>query len=87
MAGVVENELCPVYAGWLAPGSRVALAADEVAEAAWVPWPDFVAAVANGRPVSPWSAEQVPALSALGSDPQAWPAADDALLPPAARVR
>ena len=87
MAGVVENELCPVYAGWLAPGSPVALAADEVAEADWVPWPGFVAAVAHGRPVSPWSAEQVPSLAALGDEPRAWPEADDALLPPAARMR
>jgi isopentenyl-diphosphate delta-isomerase len=87
MAGVVENELCPVYAGWVAPGSTVSLADDEVADAEWKPWGEFVDGVARGRVVSPWCAEQVPKLAALGEEPRAWPEAEDALLPPAARVR
>jgi len=86
MFGVVENERCPVYAGWLAPGDEVALAPDEVADVEWVPWGDVVAQVGSGRTVSPWCAEQVPQLAALGPDPAAWPEADIALLPPAARL-
>ncbi len=86
MDGVVENERCPVYAGWLAPGSAVALAPDEVADAEWVPWESFLEQVRSGRTVSRWCAEQMPALAALGPDPAAWPEADEALLPPAARL-
>ncbi len=86
MDGVVENEQCPVYAGWLALGSAVTLAADEVADSEWVAWPDFVAQVCGGRVVSRWCREQVAALDALGPDPAGWPEADDARLPPAARI-
>ena len=86
MQGVVENELCPVYAGWLAPRAAVGLAADEVAESEWVPWGRFVDQVTSGRAVSQWCREQVDELVALGPDPKAWTEADDALLPPAARV-
>lgn len=86
MGGVVENETCPVYAGWLAPGESVGFAADEVAEVEWVPWPELVEAVTAGRPMSPWCAEQLPQLAALGADPSDWPEATDALLPPAARL-
>ncbi len=86
MAGVVENEVCPVYAGWLAPGAEVALARDEVAEVEWMAWPDFVRQVLAGRSVSRWCAEQVPQLVTLGLDPTGWAEADDALMPPAARL-
>ena len=86
MHGVVENETCPVYAGWLAPGSAPAPAADEVAEVEWVAWPELVDAVGAGRPVSPWCARQVPLLAALGTDPESWPEAADDALPPAARL-
>jgi isopentenyl-diphosphate delta-isomerase len=87
MDGIVELEQCPVYAGWLAPGTRPDLAPDEVEDAEWVPWADFTAEVLAGdRPVSTWCAEQVPQLVALGPDPSRWPVADDRLLPPAARL-
>ena len=86
MRGVVENETCPVYAGWLDAGESVSGAADEVAEVEWVLWPELVEAVAAGRPMSPWCTEQLPQLAELGADPTAWPEADDALLPPAARL-
>ena len=81
--GVLENEICPVYAAY----SDEAPAPDpaEVAEARWVDWAQFCAGVRAGRqPVSPWCAMQLPELTALGPDPLAWPPADAAALPPAA---
>ena len=81
--GVLENEICPVYAAY----SDEAPAPDpaEVAEARWVDWAQFCAAVRAGRqPVSPWCAMQLPGLAALGPDPLAWAPADAAALPPAA---
>ena len=81
--GVLENEICPVYAAY----SDEAPAPDpsEVAEARWVDWAQFCAAVRAGQqPVSPWCAMQLPELTALGPDPLAWAPADVAALPPAA---
>ena len=87
MDGIVELEQCPVYAGWLVPGVRLDLASDEVEDTEWVPWADFAADVLSGdRSVSRWCTEQLPQLVALGPDPRRWPAADDRLLPPAARL-
>lgn len=66
--GIVENEVCPVFLARVA-GDRPAVHADpaEVAEWRWVPWAEF-AAVATTAPwaLSPWAAEQVPALRAGG---------------------
>lgn len=83
--GVVENELCPVF--------RVTTAATPVPEPAevdsceWVDWPSFAEAVSAGRrEISPWCRLQVDELVALGPDPLAWPVADPADLPPAARA-
>jgi isopentenyl-diphosphate Delta-isomerase len=81
--GVVENEVCPVYAAY----SDAVPAPDpaEVAEIAWVDWDQFCDAVDSGRqPVSPWCEMQVLELMALGPYPLAWMAADEADLPPAA---
>jgi isopentenyl-diphosphate Delta-isomerase len=81
--GVLENELCPVYAAY----ADVAPAPDpaEVAEARWVDWDEFCDAVRAGRLiVSPWCAMQVAELTALGSRPLDWIPADAADLPPAA---
>jgi isopentenyl-diphosphate Delta-isomerase len=86
MLGLVENEQCPVYAGWLAPGSELAIARDEVAEVEWVRWGDFADSVHGGRTVSPWCAEQVPELVALGPHPDEWPEGAEGLLPEAARL-
>lgn len=61
-SGIVEHEICPVYAGFVADR---ALAPDpaEVAEWAWVPWTDLVAAVsATPQVYSPWAALQVPLI-------------------------
>lgn len=83
--GMVENELCPVYAARTScPG--LALDPTEVASAEWVPWAEFSASVRGGqREVSAWCAEQVRQLAALGDAPATWPVAPHALLPPAAR--
>ncbi|MBM6405306.1 isopentenyl-diphosphate Delta-isomerase [Phycicoccus sp. CSK15P-2] len=86
MGDVVEHELCPVY---VARAASTGLGPDpaEVDDAAWLPWESFAADVLTGRrSVSPWCAEQVPLLAALGPDPLAWPKADPARLPPAARA-
>lgn len=85
MNGIVENEICPVYAGI----SDDALAPDpvEVATAKWTSWADFSQQVLSGElPVSPWCAMQVTELTALGPDPLHWPAASPEELPPAALV-
>jgi isopentenyl-diphosphate delta-isomerase type 1 len=84
--GLVEHEVCPVYAA-RASSTDLRLDATEVDAAEWVPWAQFSAEVlGGGRAVSPWCAEQVAELAGLGTDPHAWPTAADDLLPPAART-
>jgi isopentenyl-diphosphate Delta-isomerase len=81
--GVLENEVCPVYAAY----SDTAPAPDpaEVAETRWVNWDQFCAAIRTGQqPISPWCAMQLAELRALGPDPLTWASADAADLPPAA---
>ena len=83
MGGVVEYELCPVFVALVPDGADLDLDPTEVADARWVPWSDLV----EGRvELSPWAAEQVPLLAAVGPDPAAWPTGDPAQLPPAARI-
>jgi isopentenyl-diphosphate Delta-isomerase len=80
--GIWENELCPVYAAY----SDGPLDPDpaEVADVTWVSWDDFREQVRSGQqPISPWCALQV---AELGPDPLSWAAADEAGLPPAARL-
>jgi isopentenyl-diphosphate delta-isomerase len=84
MNGVVENELCPVYAGF----SDDVLVPDpaEVADVKWTEWADFSDRVrASEFQVSPWCAMQVAELAALGPEPLRWLAASSEDLPPAAR--
>ena len=53
-SGIVENEICPVYLGFVTSDS-VHLDPDEVGDHAWVPWSDFVAAIrATPQVYSPW---------------------------------
>jgi len=81
--GVMENEVCPVYAAYadLPPDPDPA----EVAEARWVDWAQFCSEVRDGRQrVSPWCVMQLAELTALGPRPLDWLAADTADLPPAA---
>jgi isopentenyl-diphosphate delta-isomerase len=84
--GTEENEVCPVYRATVP--SEVALRPDpsEVDGTSWVQWRGFVSEVlAEPDSVSPWCALQVAQLDRLGPDPLAWPVADDARLPSAAR--
>ncbi len=84
MDGVLENEMCPVYAGH----SDGPLDPDpaEVADVKWVDWADFTSQVGSGeQPISPWCALQVAELAVLGAAPLTWPAGSAADLPPAAR--
>ena len=85
--GVVENEMCPVFTA-VAVEPVPAPDPAEVDRADWVGWETFAGGVRAGRwpDVSPWCAEQVTALAALGGDPSGWAGADPALLPPAARL-
>lgn len=81
---VVENEMCPVFRAHA--DSEPVPDPSEVDSHEWVDWPVFAADVRAGRrAVSPWCAEQVAELTALGPDPAHWAAADQTLLPPAAR--
>jgi isopentenyl-diphosphate delta-isomerase len=84
MDGVLENEMCPVYAGYSA--SQLNPDPAEVAEARWVDWAAFMEQLSTGQqPISPWCALQIAELSALGT-PRDWAAASAADLPPAARL-
>ena len=87
MNGLVEHELCPVFVGFV-DDDRLATDPEEVDDAQWVPWSQFRDEVLAGdRVVSPWCAEQVPLLDALGPDPRAWPAGLRDGLPPGRRAR
>lgn len=63
-SGIVENEICPVFAAFVADETPTP-DPGEVAEWAWVPWVNLTAAMAATPHVySPWSALQVPAIAA-----------------------
>ena len=81
--GVLENEVCPVYAVY--SDAAPAPDPDEVAETRWVDWDEFCAAVRTGQQaISPWCAMQLDELMTLGPKPLTWASADAADLPPAA---
>jgi isopentenyl-diphosphate Delta-isomerase len=83
-AGMVENELCPVYCVVL-DDPDFTLDPAEVHTAEWVLWRRFVEHVrTEACTVSPWCALQVAALDALGPDPFRWPTGSDSALPTAA---
>ena len=67
--GVVENELCPVWVAVVDGDPRPN--PDEVAEARWSTWDEFVATARTGG-ASPWCVEQLDALDALGRHPREW---------------
>lgn len=82
--GTRENEVCPVFRAVVTERKAAEPDSAEVAEAAWVPWTEFVAeALAEPESVSPWCALQVRELDALGPDPLRWPVSEDILLPAA----
>jgi isopentenyl-diphosphate delta-isomerase type 1 len=65
-SGVVENEFCPVWVARLAGPVRPDPA--EVAETAWVAWPDLIALVDSVPALlSPWCVAQVPQLAAANA--------------------
>ncbi|PUA80144.1 isopentenyl-diphosphate Delta-isomerase [Nocardioides currus] len=81
MLGVVEHEMCPVFAAVSTDSLRPDPA--EVADAAWESWDGFRSGVLDGtRAISPWCRDQVAALPA---EPWTAPAAAADGLPPAAR--
>jgi isopentenyl-diphosphate delta-isomerase len=66
------GELCPVYR--LVTDEVPTPDPVEVGDFEWVPWQEFVYAVATGDiTVSPWCHPQVAELTALGEDPARWP--------------
>ncbi|HBX80673.1 MAG TPA: isopentenyl-diphosphate Delta-isomerase [Propionibacteriaceae bacterium] len=72
-SGIVENEVCPVFAGYVGDDVPQADPA-EVAEWTWVPWENLTAAVAATPHVySPWSALQIPLI---GTTPPGLPRID-----------
>ena len=82
MGGVVEWEQCPVLVGRV--DGDPAPNGEEVSETAWADWQEFAGDVLAGRrQISSWSREQVEQLSRLGPEPDTWPTADPADLPPA----
>lgn len=90
-SGIVENEMCPVFAGFVADEDPRPDPA-EVADWAWAPWEGLATAIAaTPRVYSPWAALQVPQLVAAlasgvtlgrkpGPDPDAVRRDVDALL-------
>ncbi len=86
MSGIVENELCPVVLARVAVRPLLDPDPAEVSACEWVDWHDVLADVSAGRrTVSPWCAEQLPLLTALGADPASWASGDRDLLPAAIR--
>jgi isopentenyl-diphosphate delta-isomerase len=65
-SGVVENEICPVFAAdSVEPAPSLLPNPDEVMDFAWVDWPDAVRAMASAPfAFSPWSVQQVALLEA-----------------------
>ena len=78
-SGIVENEVCPVYAAFVTDDEPTP-DPGEVAEFTWVPWEALTGAVtATPQVYSPWSALQVPLIAAAHPDPvwaEALPSAD-----------
>ena len=62
-SGIVENEICPVFAGQLHPTDTLRPNRDEVMEWVWVRWADLVTSIsATPFVFSPWAVEQVAQL-------------------------
>lgn len=71
--GVVENEVCPVFAGVI--DTDLDPSPDEVEEIRWVAWADMVsAATAAPLLISPWAALQVAGLQQADFTPPRRPA-------------
>lgn len=69
VSGVVEHEVCPVHLAHVPSDTDLAADPDEVADHAWVAWPQVRALVAAAPAlVSPWMALQVQALGERHGD-------------------
>lgn len=80
--GVVENEMCPVFAA--TTSEEVRADPEEVDSFEWVDWTEFRTSVLSGvRDVSPWCVEQV---QALPQDPARTSGRSADELPAAARL-
>lgn len=78
--GVVENEVCPVFAAYV--DDEPATDPTEVAEYVWLDWPTFRALVrGNALQVSPWCELQMSGLSTFSDDPLRWASAGLESLP------
>ena len=67
-SGIVENEICPVFAAFV-PDEQPIANPDEVSEWAWVPWENLSAAItATPHVYSPWAALQVPQIASAHPD-------------------
>ncbi len=72
-SGIVENEVCPVFAGRIEAGTRVRPDSSEVMDHAWVPWADLVVAVsATPFVFSPWAVEQIRELRGINPVERTW---------------
>ncbi|SFP01365.1 isopentenyl-diphosphate delta-isomerase [Amycolatopsis arida] len=81
--GIVENEMCPVFVARTDAEPRPDPA--EVAAYRWMSWTAVSDQVLSGElAVSPWCAEQVRELVALGAEPRSWPVGRRRDLPAAA---
>jgi len=58
--GVMENEICPIYAGFIDEAPRnVPYRPDEVAAVRWIPWRDWLFEVTHfPHSYSPWCVEE-----------------------------
>lgn len=82
--GIVEYEMCPVFAATVADAAALNPDPSEVDDAVWEPWDEFRSQVLSGeRTVSKWCREQ---LESLPADPGSTPAASASDLPPAASL-
>jgi len=65
MNGIEENEVCPTYLCRIT--GRPQPEPDEVIDARWTPWDDYVAdAMQPGTALSPWTIAQVRELQHSG---------------------
>ena len=59
-SGIVENEICPVFAGPLHPDAQLVPNSGEVMDWRWTPWEQLVAAItATPFVFSPWAVAEV----------------------------
>ena len=70
--GIVENEICPVFAAFVATDPVPNRA--EVDDYAWIDWRGFRSLVRGGAlDISPWCRLQLDGLAGLPAHPRDWP--------------